>query len=114
MSAETKVATFGVLLAVASFAAGSANARDDFTLAHLEQRRQMSCPGFPACFPRARGPYAFVGRVLKLQKPIVDGIGMVTIGGTVWRVAGRDCPAGQRVQVVHAEGTLLVVDPLDK
>jgi membrane protein implicated in regulation of membrane protease activity len=52
--------------------------------------------------------------VLKLQKPIVDGIGVATIGGTVWRVAGRDCPAGQEVQVVHAEGTLLVVVPLDK
>jgi hypothetical protein len=52
-------AAFRVLLAVASFAAGSANASDDFTLGASR-------------------------RVLKLQKPVVDGIGMVTIAGTGW------------------------------
>jgi membrane protein implicated in regulation of membrane protease activity len=60
-----------------------------------------------------RSPSAFVGRVLNLQKPIVDGTGVVTIGGTVWRVAGRNCAAGKRVKVVHTEGTLLIVDPLE-
>ena len=61
----------------------------------------------------SRGPYGFVGREFKLQRPIVDGIGTVTIGGTVWRVAGEDCAAGKRVKVVHAEGTLLIVNPLE-
>jgi inner membrane protein len=62
---------------------------------------------------RGGGPCAFVGRVLRLEKPIVDGLGMVTIGGTLWRVAGRDCAAGKHVKVVYAEGTLLIVDPLE-
>lgn len=57
-------------------------------------------------------PYALVGRVFKLQKPIEEGIGILTIGGTVWRVAGRNCAAGKRVKVLRAEGTLLIVDPL--
>jgi inner membrane protein len=61
----------------------------------------------------AHAPYALVGSVLKLQRPIVDGIGAVTIGGIVWRVAGRDCAAGECVKVIHAEGTLLIVDRLD-
>jgi membrane protein implicated in regulation of membrane protease activity len=61
----------------------------------------------------SRGPYAFVGRVFRLQRPIVDGIGTVTIGDTVWRVAGDDCAAGKQVRVVRAEGTLLIVDPLE-
>jgi membrane protein implicated in regulation of membrane protease activity len=60
-----------------------------------------------------RGPYAFVGRVFKLQQPIVDGFGMETIGGILWRVAGNDCAAGKRVRVVRAEGTLLIVDLLE-
>jgi membrane protein implicated in regulation of membrane protease activity len=60
-----------------------------------------------------RAPDALVGRVLRLQRPIVDGIGAVTIGGIVWRVAGTDCAAGERVKVIHAEGTLLVVDRLE-
>jgi inner membrane protein len=62
---------------------------------------------------RGGGPCAFVGRVLRLEKPVVDGLGMVTIGGTLWRVAGRDCAAGKHVKVVYAEGTLLIVDPLE-
>jgi len=60
-----------------------------------------------------RCPHALVGRVLRLQSPIVDGIGAVTIGGTLWRVAGRNCAAGAQVKVVDAEGTLLIVDPLE-
>ncbi len=65
-------------------------------------------------YPRPAGrPSAFVGRVLELASPIADGIGMVTIDGTIWRVAGRNCAAGKRVKVVHVEGTLLIVDPLE-
>lgn len=60
-----------------------------------------------------RGPCALVGRVLRLEKPIVGGLGMVTVGGTIWRVAGRDCAAGKLVKVVHTEGSLLIVDPLE-
>jgi inner membrane protein len=58
-------------------------------------------------------PCAFVGRVFKLQKPIESGIGMVMIGDIIWRVAGKDCAAGKRVKVLYAEGTLLIVDPLE-
>ena len=60
-----------------------------------------------------RCPHALVGRVFRLQSPIVDGIGAVTIGGTLWRVAGRNCAAGEQVKVIDAEGTLLIVDPLE-
>jgi len=60
-----------------------------------------------------RCPHALVGRVFRLQSPIVDGTGAVTISGTLWRVAGRNCAAGERVKVVDAEGTLLIVDPLE-
>ena len=58
-------------------------------------------------------PSALVGRVFELQNPIVNGIGMLTIGGTIWRVACNNCAVGERVLVRHAEGTLLVVDPLE-
>jgi membrane protein implicated in regulation of membrane protease activity len=60
-----------------------------------------------------RSPCALIGRVFRLQKPIVDGTGVVTIGGVAWRVPGRDCAAGKRVKVIQAEGTLLIVDPLE-
>jgi membrane protein implicated in regulation of membrane protease activity len=53
---------------------------------------------------------ALVGRVFKLDRPIVDGVGAVRIGDTVWRVMGSDCPAGSEVQVTRVEGADLRVE----
>jgi inner membrane protein len=62
----------------------------------------------------ARGPDALVGRVFRLEKPIEGGDGVLTTGGTAWRVAAsRDCAAGGRVKVLRADGTLLIVDPVE-
>jgi membrane protein implicated in regulation of membrane protease activity len=52
---------------------------------------------------------ALVGRICTLEKPIVDGGGIVRIDDTVWRVAGPDTPAGSRVRIVHADGASLTV-----
>lgn len=52
---------------------------------------------------------ALVGRICTLEKPIVDGEGVVRIDDTVWRVAGPDAPAGSRVRIVHADGASLTV-----
>lgn len=57
-----------------------------------------------------RRPEGFVGRVITLEKPIVDGSGTVRIDDSVWRVRGPDAPAGSRIRVVAAEGALLVVE----
>jgi len=56
---------------------------------------------------------AFVGRVFTLEKPILDGNGVVRIDDTVWRVTGPDCPAGSRVRVTQADGADLRVEPAD-
>jgi membrane protein implicated in regulation of membrane protease activity len=56
---------------------------------------------------------SFVGRVFTLEKPIVDGNGIVRIGDTVWRVSGPDCPAGSRVRVTQADGADLRVEAAD-
>jgi membrane protein implicated in regulation of membrane protease activity len=52
---------------------------------------------------------ALVGREFTLEKPIIDGSGTVRIDDTIWRVAGPDTPAGNRVKVVHADGASLTV-----
>ncbi len=54
---------------------------------------------------------ALVGRVFTLERPIVDGSGVVRIDDTVWRVAGRDAPAGSQVRIVAADGASLRVEP---
>jgi membrane protein implicated in regulation of membrane protease activity len=59
---------------------------------------------------RAEG---YVGRVFTLEKPIVDGVGGVRIGDTIWQVSGPDCPAGSRVRVAGADGAKLIVQAED-
>ena len=52
---------------------------------------------------------ALVGRVFTLEKPIIDGSGTIRIDDTIWRVAGPDTPAGNRVKIVQADGASLTV-----
>ena len=54
---------------------------------------------------------AMVGRVFTLETPIVDGVGTVRVGDTVWRVNGPDTPAGNRVTVTRADAAMLFVAP---
>lgn len=51
-----------------------------------------------------------VGHESTLKEPITDGSGRMQLGDTVWRIAGPDLPAGQRVRVVAAEGAVLRVE----
>ena len=53
---------------------------------------------------------ALVGRVFTLDRPIVDGAGVVRIDDTVWRVSGPDIAAGTQVKIVKADGANLTVD----
>jgi membrane protein implicated in regulation of membrane protease activity len=49
------------------------------------------------------------GRTLVLSEPIVEGRGRVKIGDTVWQVRGPDAPAGARIRVLGADGSVLTV-----
>jgi membrane protein implicated in regulation of membrane protease activity len=53
---------------------------------------------------------ALVGRVFTLERPIVDGEGIVRVDDTVWRVSGPDVAAGTKVKIVKADGASLTVD----
>lgn len=49
------------------------------------------------------------GRTFVLAEPIVEGRGRVKIDDGVWQVRGPDAPAGARVRVTGADGTVLTV-----
>jgi len=51
-----------------------------------------------------------VGQEAMLDEPITDGFGRVPLGDSVWRVAGPDLPAGQRIRIVGHEGAVLKVE----
>ena len=55
----------------------------------------------------------YIGRVLVLADPIVDGVGKAKVGDSLWRVSTSDeinMPEGARVRVTGVEGATLVVE----
>jgi membrane protein implicated in regulation of membrane protease activity len=53
---------------------------------------------------------ALVGRVVPLERAIVDGRGRVQIADAFWEVAGPQLPAGAHVRVTGADGMVLQVE----
>lgn len=51
----------------------------------------------------------FVGQVIALDAPIVNGQAHITVGDSKWRVKGPDLPAGTVVKVVDVDGNVLIV-----
>jgi membrane protein implicated in regulation of membrane protease activity len=52
----------------------------------------------------------YVGRSLVVEQAIENGRGRVRVGDTLWSAEGPDAPAGARVTVTGARGTVLVVE----
>jgi len=52
----------------------------------------------------------YVGTVLTLDNPIVNGTGQVHMKDTLWTVHGPDLPAGSKVKVVGDDGPILKVE----
>lgn len=54
---------------------------------------------------------ALVGRVVPLERGIVQGRGRVQIADAYWDVSGPELPAGATVRIVGADGMTLQVEP---
>src|SRR4051812_43892776 len=52
----------------------------------------------------------FVGHEAVIDEPIKDGFGRLALGDSVWRIAGPDLAAGQKVRVIGADGAVLKVE----
>lgn len=74
---------------------------------HRFQRATMGDE--PATTLNRRGEQ-LVGRVVALSEPIINGRGSARIDDSVWRVEGADLPAGARVKITGADGTVLRVE----
>ncbi|MBN8814810.1 MAG: NfeD family protein [Sphingomonas sp.] len=53
-----------------------------------------------------------IGRVVEVCEPIVGGEGRVKVGDGAWAAKGADMPAGARVKITGAAGSVLLVEPL--
>ena len=56
---------------------------------------------------------ALVGRVVALDRAIVNGEGRVQIADAYWDVRGPELPAGRQVRIVGADGMTLQVEAAD-
>lgn len=56
---------------------------------------------------------ALIGRIFTLEKPIIGGVGAVSVDDTVWRVTGADAPAGSRIKVTRVDGATIYVERVD-
>ena len=52
----------------------------------------------------------YIGRSLVVEQAIQNGRGKVRVGDSLWAAEGPDAPAGARVTVTAAKGTVLVVE----
>jgi inner membrane protein len=73
----------------------------------LISRRRVPTSDNPFLNRRAE---RFVGHEAVIDEPIKDGHGRLRLDDTVWRIAGPDLAAGQKVRVVGAEGAVLRVE----
>ena len=55
----------------------------------------------------------YIGRVVTLEEPIVDGLGRIRLDDTIWKVQGPDCETGSRVRITGTQGVVLRVEKVD-
>jgi membrane protein implicated in regulation of membrane protease activity len=72
----------------------------------MYQKRHPERSDHPLIHQRGK---QYVGHVYALEHAIVNGVGKVRIGDTLWRVEGPDQAQGTRVRVVEADGVILRV-----
>lgn len=53
-----------------------------------------------------------IGRTVEVCEPIIGGEGRVKVGDGAWAANGPDMPAGARVRITGAAGSVLLVEPL--
>jgi inner membrane protein len=53
----------------------------------------------------------YVGQVVVLVDPIVNGVGKAKVGDSQWRVSGDDSEAGSRVRITGIDGATFTVEP---
>jgi hypothetical protein len=57
-----------------------------------------------------RRGHQYIGRVITLTEPIIDGQGKIKIDDSTWKVVGPDCDAGQRVCITDLENVIFTVE----
>jgi len=52
----------------------------------------------------------YVGRVITLKAPIIDGVGKIQIDDSTWKVVGEDCPKGTKIKIISVDNVVFNVE----
>lgn len=52
----------------------------------------------------------YIGRIVTLKTPIVDGVGKINLDDTTWKVNGPDCETGTKVVITGLDNVIFKVD----
>lgn len=52
----------------------------------------------------------YVGRVITLKEPIIDGQGKVRVDDSTWKIEGDDCSAGTKIKIVSVNNVVFQVE----
>ncbi|MFW5426075.1 MAG: NfeD family protein [Methylophagaceae bacterium] len=52
----------------------------------------------------------YVGRVVTLKEPIVDGYGKVKLDDSTWKINGEDCDAGTQIKITSVNNVVFQVE----
>ncbi|MBL1320758.1 MAG: NfeD family protein [Methylophaga sp.] len=52
----------------------------------------------------------YVGRVVTLKEPIVDGHGKVKLDDSTWKINGADCDAGTQIKIMSVNNVVFQVE----
>lgn len=53
----------------------------------------------------------YIGRLVTLQVPIVDGVGKIKLDDSTWKITGPECPAGTKVRITGLNNVIFSVEP---
>jgi len=54
----------------------------------------------------------YVGRVVTLEEPIIDGIGKVKLDDSTWKVQGEDCDAGTKIKIIAVDNVVFQIEKI--
>jgi membrane protein implicated in regulation of membrane protease activity len=54
----------------------------------------------------------YVGRTFTLSEPIVNGQGKIRVDDSTWKIEGKDCDSGSKIEITGVDGVMLRVKVL--
>jgi membrane protein implicated in regulation of membrane protease activity len=52
----------------------------------------------------------YIGRIVTLEEPIIDGTGKVKLDDSTWKIQGEDCEIGTKIKITGVDNVIFLVE----